>query len=128
MKHLSQPLLRYLTKVAAYFCFALGVIGIFVPVLPTTPFLILATFLSFKSSPKLRRYLLRHPVFGTTIRNYLRHRAITTSTLRAALTSLWLCLAVSIILIHKLWLTLLLVVIGIGVSWYLLSLKREDAL
>ncbi len=127
MKHLSQPLLKFLTKVAAYCCFVLGVIGIFIPVLPTTPFLILATFLSFRSSPKLRRRLLKHPVFGPTIRNFLRNRAITTSALRAALISLWICLAVSIWLIHKLWLTMVLIVIGLAVSIYLVSLKREDA-
>jgi uncharacterized membrane protein YbaN (DUF454 family) len=127
MKHINQPLVKLLTKFAAYICLVLGAIGIFLPVMPTTPFLILATILSFKSSPKLRRRLLKHPVFGSTIRNFLRNRAITTSALRVALISLWLCLIMSIWLIHNFWLTWVLVAIGLAVSFYLLSLNREDA-
>ncbi|MFD2094616.1 YbaN family protein [Corallincola platygyrae] len=109
---------------AALLCVLLGLIGAVLPVLPTTPFLILATVLSFNASPSLRRWLLKHPLFGQTIRNYLRHRAISAKALRAALITLWCCIALSIWLTQIVWLAAMLLVIATSVSWYLLSLQR----
>lgn len=113
-------------KIGAFIALALGMIGTFVPVLPTTPFLILAAALSYKSSPKLRKWLLEHPVFGVTIQNYLQNRTISTSALRKALVTLWLGMLVSIILVQKLWVTVLLLLTGGLVSLYLLRLNREE--
>lgn len=98
MKAVSEPFVRTLLKLGACICIGLGVIGAFLPILPTTPFLILATVLSYNSSPKIRRWLLDHPVFGDTIQSYLENRSITITALRSALVTLWLCLLVSICL------------------------------
>ena len=125
MKRFSKPVLRSIMKIAAFLCVGLGIIGAFLPVLPTTPFLILATVLSYNSSPKLRQWLLEHPVFGDTIQNYLDNRSISTTALRSALITLWLCLVVSIWLVSKLWVTITLLVIGGLVTLYLLRLKRS---
>ena len=54
----------------------LGVIGIFLPVLPTTPFLLLSATLFLRSSQKLYDWLLSHPYLGEYIRNFKEHRAI----------------------------------------------------
>ena len=54
----------------------LGVIGIFLPVLPTTPFILLAAFAFGKSSPRLRRWMEEHPVFGEPIRDWETRGAI----------------------------------------------------
>ena len=118
-------LLKPFLKIAAFTALVLGMIGAFVPVLPTTPFLILAAALSYKSSPKLRKWLLEHPVFGATIEDYLQNRAISTSTLRKALITLWLCLLVSIILVQNTWVTLFLLLTGGLVTIYLLRLNRN---
>lgn len=56
---------------------ALGVIGVFLPIMPTVPFLILAAFAFARSSPKLEAKLLNHPVYGPHIRNWRDKRAIT---------------------------------------------------
>ena len=117
-------LLKPFLKIAAFTALILGMIGAFVPVLPTTPFLILAAALSYKSSPKLRKWLLEHPVFGETIENYLQNRSISTSALRKALVTLWLCLLVSIMLVQHLWVTLFLLLTGGLVTIYLLRLNR----
>ena len=124
MKAVSESLVRTLLKIGACICIGLGIIGTFLPVLPTTPFLILATVLSYNSSPKIRRWLLDHPVFGGTIQNYLENRAITISALRSALVTLWLCLLVSMFLVGKAWVAALLMVTGGLVTLYLLSLRR----
>ncbi|MFT5702104.1 MAG: uncharacterized membrane protein YbaN (DUF454 family) [Desulforhopalus sp.] len=124
MKAVLEAFVRALLKVGACICIGLGVLGAFLPVLPTTPFLILATVLSYNSSPKIRRWLLDHPVFGGTIRNYLENRAISITALRSALVTLWLCLLVSICLVSNIWVGTMLLVIGSLVTLYLLGLKR----
>lgn len=124
MKVVSGPFSRMLLKICACICIGLGVIGAFLPILPTTPFLILATLLSYNSSPKIRRWLLEHPVFGHTIRNYLEHRSITAASLRSALVMLWFCLAVSIWLVSSVWVGTLLLATGGLVTLYLLRLPR----
>lgn len=125
MKSLSEQFVRTLLKICACICIALGIIGAFLPVVPTTPFLILATVLSYNSSPKIRRWLLEHPVFGDTIQNYLEDRSITVKALRSALVMLWLCLGVSTWLIGNVRVGTMLVVTGGLVTIYLLRLKRK---
>ncbi|TKB06674.1 DUF454 domain-containing protein [Desulforhopalus sp. IMCC35007] len=125
MKAVSEPLVRVLLKIGACICIGLGFIGAFLPILPTTPFLILATVLSYNSSPKIRRWLLNHPVFGNTIQNYLETRSITVTALRSALITLWLCIFVSICLVGNIWVGIMLSVIGGLVTLYLLSLQRS---
>lgn len=61
---------------AGLLALALGLIGVFLPLLPTTPFVILAAACFSQSSPRLHDWLLRHPVFGPAIRNWRDHRAI----------------------------------------------------
>ena len=55
---------------------ALGALGIFVPLLPTTPFLLLAAFAFANSSDRLHQWLLDHNLFGPLIDNWRQHRAI----------------------------------------------------
>lgn len=54
----------------------LGVIGVVLPVLPTTPFVILAAFCFAKGSPRMAKYLQEHPVFGPMILDWQTHHAI----------------------------------------------------
>lgn len=104
----------------------LGVIGIFLPILPTTPFLLMASFCFVRSSSKMNHWLLNHKTFGTYLRNYLEYGAIRKKDLIKGLLSLWLALGVSMFLTQKLWLTILLIVIGGAVTLHLLKLKRLD--
>ena len=56
--------------ILGHVCLILGILGAFLPVLPTTPFLLLAAFLYSQSSPKLHNWLLTHKYFGQTLRNW----------------------------------------------------------
>jgi uncharacterized protein len=55
---------------------ALGLIGIVVPIMPTVPFLILAAFCFARSSPTLEEKLIRHPIYGPSIRDWRERGAI----------------------------------------------------
>ncbi|ART79194.1 YbaN family protein [Oceanisphaera avium] len=63
----------------------LGIIGVFLPVMPTTPFILLAAFLFSKSSPKIHAWLVNHPWFGPLIQDWQAHRGVRPHIRRRAL-------------------------------------------
>ena len=72
-----------------------GIVGAVLPLVPTTPFLLLAAFAFAKSSPRLHAWLTTHPQFGPLIENWQQHRAIGRGAKRTALLFLVLALALS---------------------------------
>lgn len=62
-----------------------GIAGAFLPVLPTTPFLLLALWFFSRSSPKLEKWLLSHPRFGQSLRNWRENGSIARKAKIAAL-------------------------------------------
>ena len=105
---------------------ALGFFGAFLPVLPTTPFLLLSAYCYLRSSEKLYRWLINHPLLGAYIYNYLTYRAITRSTRYGALFFLWVTLIISMLVTANLQLIIFLTAVGIGVSIHLFALKTLD--
>lgn len=71
-----RPLARWVWLVAGLACVALGFIGAFVPLMPTTVFLIMAAACFARSSPRLEAWLLEHPRFGPTLRAWRKEKAI----------------------------------------------------
>ena len=69
--------------------------GAVLPLVPTTPFLLLAAFAFAKSSPRLHAWLTTHPQFGPLIENWQQHRAIGRGAKRTALLFMVLALALS---------------------------------
>lgn len=89
---------RWLWLCIGYCAVALGVIGAFLPVLPTTPFLLVAAWAFAKSSPALRQRLYDHPRFGRLLRDWHEQGAIPRKGKIAAVTGMslsWLFLAVT---------------------------------
>lgn len=114
---------KYLFIFLGSISLGLGSIGIILPLLPTTPFLLLAAYFYLRSSKKLYVWLLNHRIFGIYIYSYINFHAIDLKTKISALSLLWLSLTISIILINKLLVTLILLIIGLSVSLHILSLK-----
>lgn len=104
----------------------LGAIGLVLPILPTTPFLLMASFCFIRSSKSMNNWLLNHKIFGAYLRNYIEHKAIKKKDLRAALIFLWLTLLMSMLLSQKLKVVLILILVGCLVSIHLLRLKIID--
>jgi len=105
----------------------LGAAGIFLPLLPATPFMLLALFCFARSSDRLHRWLLNNRICGAHLKNYLDHRTVTLSTKVSSLALLWASLGVSVLVINKPWVDLLLGAIGAGVSLHLLMLKTAPS-
>lgn len=117
-------MLKYLYIVIGTLSLSLGVIGIFVPLLPTTPFLLLAAALYFRSSPVLYERLLNHRYLGTYIRNFREYRAIPLRAKVISITLLWATLSYCAFgIAESTWLRLLFGAIAIGVTWHILSYK-----
>jgi uncharacterized membrane protein YbaN (DUF454 family) len=116
--------LRILLVIAGTVCVGLGIVGIFVPVLPTTPFLLLAAACYARSSQRFHNWLLNNKWFGSYIRNYLERKGITLRAKIITLSLLWITIGVSIAFtVETLALKLILVIIAIGVSIHILSLR-----
>lgn len=75
----------------------LGLLGVVLPVLPTTPFLLLAAGCFARSSPRLHGWLLGHPVFGPPIRNWEENGAISRKAKRLAVGSMAAVLVLSVV-------------------------------
>ncbi|MBN2853359.1 MAG: YbaN family protein [Clostridia bacterium] len=105
---------------------ALGVVGIFIPVLPTTPFFLLAVFCYFRSSKRLYKWMIHHKIFGVYIYNYITYKAVLKSTKIGALIFLWTGLSVSILVIDSWYVRAFLILIGVGVSIHLVLLKTVN--
>lgn len=80
-------------------CIALGVVGVFVPGLPTTEFLLAASYLFARSSPRLERWLESNRWFGPSLKRFRESGGMPRSTKMLALASMWIGLSVSIYLL-----------------------------
>jgi hypothetical protein len=100
-----------------------GIIGMFLPVLPTTPFLLLTAYCYVRSSRRMYDWLMNNRVLGNYLKNYLEYHAISARAKVISLIGLWASLTASFILIGSPVVRLILVLVGMGVSVHLLMLK-----
>jgi uncharacterized protein len=105
----------------------LGVIGVVLPILPTTPFLLLAAACYARGSSRLYGWLLGNRTFGPLIRDWRAHRTIPRRARRNAIALLVVVLGLSVILfIETPVLRVVLVLIGIGVVVFLARIPASD--
>lgn len=129
-KKKGQKLVRTLWLIAGTICVVLGAIGIVLPILPTTPFLLAAAACYYKSSPRMHRWLLNNRWFGEYIRNYKEGRGLPMKTKITALTVLWITIGFStVFMLNRLLpaqlvlpLQLVMIAVAIAVSIHILRL------
>lgn len=97
----------------------LGVLGIFLPLLPTTPFLLLATACFARSSTRFHTWLLSHPYLGDYIKLYLDGKGIPLRAKVYILVAMWITIATSIFFVPILAVRIILPIIAIGVTFYI---------
>jgi len=117
----SSPLIKGLLIALGWISVVLGVLGIFLPVLPTTPFLLLAAACFMRSSPKFYSWLVEHPKLGSYILHYLKGEGIPRRAKWMAIGMIWLSIGFSAwFVVPILWVKGLLLAIACGVSVYIL--------
>ena len=106
---------------------ALGVAGIFLPLLPTTPFMLLAAACFARSSERLHDWLLNHRILGTTVRAWQQHRSLPRRTKWLAILTMAGTLSISIVLVvSNPWLQFALAVFGVVLAVYLYRIPSRD--
>ena len=106
----------------------LGILGIVIPLLPTTPFLLLSAASFARSSEKMHGWLMNHPWFGKYIRNFQENKAIPLFTKIVSVSLLWITILISVFFAVKLfYIRLLLITIAILVSIHILRYKTTQS-
>lgn len=116
---------KYLLIIVGCISLGLGIIGMFLPVLPTTPFLLLSAGCFLRSSKSLYDWLLNHKHLGGYIKDFMEHRAISKKIKITIITTLWATILVSVVLVDLTWVKILLILIAIGVSVHILHFKTK---
>ena len=101
----------------------IGVLGVFLPLLPHTIFFLLAAACYARGSERAHTWLMTNRFFGRYLRNYSEHRGATAGTKAVTIAMLWIGLAISAWLIPpQVWVYAILAAVGVGVTTYVLSL------
>lgn len=123
----ASPLVRWLLLVAGTACVALGLIGLFLPVLPTTPFMLLAAACYARASRRFYDWLLSNRTFGPMIHEWRKHRSIPYRTKIGAIVLMGVTLALSIVLfVEPQWLRVVLAILGIALAVWLYRLPSRS--
>lgn len=102
-----------------WLCVVLAVCGIFLPLLPTVPFLLAAAWAFTQGSPKAKQWLFNHPRLGPLVKQWSGQKAIPRSIKIRAILSIWAGMILSMLIVKKLWPIIMLVTIGACVTIYI---------
>jgi uncharacterized membrane protein YbaN (DUF454 family) len=117
-------LVKALYVLAGLFFVGLGTLGMLLPVLPTTIFMILAAVMFLRSSDRLYQWVISRKSFGPAVKLFLEERAISRKGRRVSLTAMWSMIVLSGILTWRIWFVpLILLALGAIGTWYMVSLK-----
>ena len=111
--------------IVAHLSVVLAVIGIFLPLLPTTPFLLLAAAIYLKHSKRMYSWLMNHEVLGRMVYDYMIHRSIHMKQKILAWLSLWTGIGISLHLSSNVWIRVVLGVVALLVSLHIYKLKTR---
>jgi uncharacterized membrane protein YbaN (DUF454 family) len=119
----TNNLKRWILITAGSLFLGLGILGIFIPILPTTPFLLLAAACYARSSERFYHWLLSNKWFGNYIRSYREGEGVPLKVKVVILVLLWLAIGYSIFLFPFLWVRIVLILIAVGVTIHILYIR-----
>ena len=111
---------RYLVIILGWLSVVLGVVGIFLPLLPTTPFILLAAWCFSRSSPTFHNWLISHPKLGPIVDTWSNGGGLPIKVRNRIIIVMWASMILSMLLIAKVWSAVLLVAIGTSVTIYIM--------
>ena len=127
LKISSNPVLRWTFIVSGFILTGIGIAGMFLPLLPTTIFLLLAAWCFARSSEKFYKWLHNNRLFGKYLSDYSSGKGMTLRSKIFSISFLWTGLIVSAVFATDvLYVRILLMLIGVGVTWHLLAIKTAD--
>lgn len=116
--------MKWILTILGLLALGLGILGIFLPVLPTTPLLLLAAALFLRSNRGLYDWLLNHPRLGPYIRNFLEHKAIPLKIKVLSVSMVWITLLNCAIFVADHWaFRLFFIVLAAAITVHILSYK-----
>ena len=125
--HVKSDILRWILICCGWVSIVAGVIGIFLPLVPTVPFLLLAVACFARSSVRFHSWLVDHTHLGPLLRDYLKGKGIPLRAKRLAIGMVWVSFPASTFLFAQaLWLKVLLMAVAAGITLYLLSLPSPE--
>ena len=124
MVHTQGRLKRGLFVITGTVALCIGIVGIIIPVLPTTPFLLLAAICYMRGSQRLYNALLRNRFIGSYIRNYLEGKGMPPRVKVYTLSLLWIAIVCSAVFFtDSLIIRIILAVVLVGVTIHILAVK-----
>jgi len=122
-RELSHPV-KILLVTGGFISFIIGVIGLLVPVFPTSPFIILAAALWFRGSDRWYNWILNHRWFGKYVRDYRERGGMRRGPKYLLLATVWIAVGVStVVVLETLWHRIVLLAFGAVLSAWVLRLK-----
>ncbi len=110
--------------IAGSFFVGLGILGIFLPILPTTPFLLLAAACYAKSSERFYNWLINNKWLGNYIKNYREGKGVPLKVKVLSISFLWLTIGYSVVFaVNTFLIQVILILIAIGVTIHILSIR-----
>lgn len=121
---ISNRLVKWVLIIAGIFFVGLGIIGIFLPILPTTPFLLLAAACFARSSKRFYNWLLNNRWFGNYIKNYREGKGVPLKVKVLSISLLWIAIIFSAFFwVSILFVKFILILVAIGVTIHILSIR-----
>ena len=121
--HVKSELLRWILICIGWFSIVCGIIGLFLPLVPTVPFLLLATVCFSRSSERFHSWLVEHKHLGPLLRDYLAMGGIPLRAKIMAISMVWISFPTSAYLfVTVFWVKALLIGVAAAVTWYLVSI------
>jgi len=126
MNKIHKTILKWLLLIVGSIFVGLGIIGIFVPILPTTPFLLLAAACFLRSSNKMYHWLLTNRLFGKYFKSYIEGNGISINVKIITISFLWITIIYSaIFFIDGIIIRLILLLIAISVTSHIMLIKNS---